>query len=931
MVRVKPRRGRLVGRNEELALLGEQIAITRDGRGTVTLVEGRPGFGKTRLLEEAVGIARRAGLRSATGTAIEGGEFVPMAPLLDVLEASGEGRPALAPQHRHWMVDELEQRFEHVSLEQPLLVCIDDLQWADGGTIVALGTLPRRLSHVPIAWLLACREGEGPSVLPRLFARLQEETDARPIVLNELPGSAVEELVADLLGAPPDRRLAAMAVRAQGSPFLAVELILGLLDENLVHVDGGQARLLEVRVPARVRASMRERLRGLSPTARQVATVMAVLGRQCRHDVLSAMLDTPPAALLPPVQELLEQDVLTSDGDELAFRHDLIRQAVVDALPRSTRRALQRDATNVLLRVGASPLEVAGHLAASAEPGDREAISLLADAARELRKSNPAAAADLARGAYELTLPGDPQRGTLAADVAVFLHAAGRVGEGRAFADAALRDLLPAADEAAVCLSLASMLTLSPDVRADMAERGLALQGVPGRLRAHLFAALCHNRLASGETDAAVAARSAAGPVVDQHGDATARLTFALSEIALGYVHGDLAPAIELLDDTMRRRHESADDARGRMTAQWRCELLMALDRTDEALETIGSALLAAKRDRQLWATRWFESSRGRYLFQLGRLTDARATLEGLLAAGEDVVGLSVVDLAGLVALGRLALHTGDVALGAQTERLARPFMDAPVPGLRRHAAWLLALRASSRRDAGAARSVLAELGDDAIETILPLYPRDVADAPQLVRIALEVDDVALARDTTETAEALARQNPGIATAAGAAAHCRGLLERDSAELVRAVSALTRSPRPLALASAVEDAGVGLVADGRKQIGVARLSQALETYAPLGAETDAQRVRGRLRALGVRRRLQRSHRPQTGWAGLTESELGVVELVSEGLTNRQVADRLYISPHTVGIHLRHAFAKLGVHSRVELTRLALERDHAARR
>ena len=87
-------------------------------------------------------------------------------------------------------------------------------------------------------------------------------------------------------------------------------------------------------------------------------------------------------------------------------------------------------------------------------------------------------------------------------------------------------------------------------------------------------------------------------------------------------------------------------------------------------------------------------------------------------------------------------------------------------------------------------------------------------------------------------------------------------------------------------------------------------------------------MRGRLRELGVRRRLVSPKRPETGWDALTGSELAVVSLVAEGMTNREAARRLYVSPHTVSTHLRHAFAKLGVNSRVELTRIALEQDAA---
>src|SRR5205823_10531076 len=105
---------------------------------------------------------------------------------------------------------------------------------------------------------------------------------------------------------------------------------------------------------------------------------------------------------------------------------------------------------------------------------------------------------------------------------------------------------------------------------------------------------------------------------------------------------------------------------------------------------------------------------------------------------------------------------------------------------------------------------------------------------------------------------------------------------------------------------------------------VRELDRALALYASCEARWDAARVRRRLRELGVRRRLVGAHRPASGWAALTDSELAVVRLVADGLTNREVAERLYVSPHTVNGHLRHAFEKLGINSRVALTRIATE-------
>jgi DNA-binding CsgD family transcriptional regulator len=163
-----------------------------------------------------------------------------------------------------------------------------------------------------------------------------------------------------------------------------------------------------------------------------------------------------------------------------------------------------------------------------------------------------------------------------------------------------------------------------------------------------------------------------------------------------------------------------------------------------------------------------------------------------------------------------------------------------------------------------------------------------------------------------------------VATVAGTAAHVRGLIADDVRELRDAIEHFESGPRPIALASALEDAGVALLRRGDSDGAVASLGRALEIYAETRASRDETRLRARLRGLGVRRRLVPYSRPETGWQGLTDSELAVVKLVAQGMTNREVASRLYVSAHTVSTHLRHAFLKLDVNSRVELTRLAIE-------
>jgi DNA-binding CsgD family transcriptional regulator len=340
------------------------------------------------------------------------------------------------------------------------------------------------------------------------------------------------------------------------------------------------------------------------------------------------------------------------------------------------------------------------------------------------------------------------------------------------------------------------------------------------------------------------------------------------------------------------------------------------LDRFDESLELISTGIAAANRERQAFALDFFETWRGRQLFQMGCLADAAAALEGRFEA-VPVVG--ALYAAGVVALGRVAIHTGDEQQKRDTAALARTMVADGTPANRAHGGWLLALGAMADGKPADARAVLDAAGSAG--RITPLYPMDVTDDPQVVRIALAAGDPRLAADTVASAEERARRNPGIGSVRAAAAQARGLLDVDVEPLAEACLLFAAGPRPMALAAALEDLGVAQLRAGALESGVDTLGRALVQYSEAGATWDAGRVRGRLRANGVRRRLVTSTRPNAGWASLTDSELAVVRLIAQGLTNRETAERLFVSPHTVNSHLRHAFTKLGVHSRIELARV----------
>src|SRR2546428_1450378 len=422
--------------------------------------------------------------------------------------------------------------------------------------------------------------------------------------------------------------------------------------------------------------------------------------------------------------------------------------------------------------------------------------------------------------------------------------------------------------------------------------------------------------------DEARAGLDEAKTAVQQSHDVDGQFVLELAESGLAYADGRFGQALELLEAALRTGLNASDDTRGHLAHQWRCDVLTMLDRVDEGLQMSIENVAAAQRDRQGWALGLFETGRGRQLLQMGRLPDAAAALEARFTPDVAPPVVSVLDAAGVVALGRVALHTGDQPLRRRATEIAQVMLDQSVPSVRRHAAWLLALLAMAEGDAARAHRWLGALGEDERTSIVPLFPMDVGDEARLVHIALAVEDHELGVEAAGAAQRRARLHPSIRSIAAAAAHVSGLLHNSRQNLAEAVELYDGGPRPLALALALEDLGDATVESGATQEGLGAYGRALELYARTGAAWDAGRIRGRLRALGVRRRLVSAPRPARGWAAMTESELAVARLVADGLSNRECAQRRFVSPHTVNSHPRHVFGKLDVNSRVELTRLA---------
>jgi DNA-binding CsgD family transcriptional regulator len=922
------------GRDAELALIRAELERLAEGAEAVVVGEGAAGMGNCRLLAEVSTIARSLGIRVGSSAADPNETVVELAALLAALFDGDEpllGRDGLAtvqaqPEQRFWLLRDLQQLLERAALESPLLISIDDAHWADGGTAAAIRALPMRLMGLPIAWIIALRPPRESTPLVHALEQLKRN-GAQTIVLGPLDDDAVVQLATDMLAARPDQSILEQLAEGDGNPFLVVETLLGLQEENRIRLVDGHAELIDKQLPRRVQVKMRERLGRLSDEASDAVTVAASLGRAFTFDELARTLGRPASDLLAPVGELLEANLLVERNERLAFWHDITREAVRTSVPVTARRALDRQAAGVLLEAGALPVEVAVQLAASAEPGDEVAIDTLLDAAKVLVTTDPDTAAQFGQRALEIAPVHHPRRGEIVGTTAIALHIAGNSEEAMTFADRALRETLPALQEAEVRLSIAGMFAISPEIRISAGRLALNLPDLPASVRARHLACLFHNLVTAGRIEESRAVLDETRAAVASTDDARGWFTLRVAESALEYADDRFDLSLELITSAYRDGIFAGDDQRLRLAHMWHGELLSVADRDEEAFAIAGDGLAAAQRDRQGWAYQMFETWHGRMLLRAGRLSEARAVLEGRFALEDGTHAAAVLDAAGIVALGRLAIHTGDARQTRRLGDIAHVMLERGTPAVRRHAGWLLALFAMAEGDAEAARGWLRAPTEPDGRAILPRFPLDIADEVMLARIGLATQDDELAQLALHSSRRRSELNPGAASIAATAAHVRGLLEPSQADLREAVELFERTPRRLELAAALEDLGVELIATDRESA-IDVLGRTLALYTELGAPWDARRARSRLRELGVRRRLVTAEPETNGWAALTTSELTVARLVAEGLTNREVAERLFVSPHTVSSHLRHVFSKLGITSRVELARVARDYEIA---
>ena len=907
------------GRAEELKEIGAHVNALTQGRGGVLVIEGPAGIGKSRLLTEVLALADKAGVRTLVGEAFEHQQAVPFFSLFmatlradpPVGDIDALGRLGSSADLSYWVVHHLKNAIHAAAAQTPLAIVLEDIHWADNGTLLALRSLATARMDSPVLWVLSVRTGAGGPALQETLAMLRR-ANATFVRVAAMSPIAVAEMVQDAVRANADESLLNLAGKALGNPFIAMELVGGLGEEGRLDFSGGRVMATGTDLPQRLTSCMRQRLDLLSSDASELVRVAAVLPDRFSAGLLAAMLERQPASLMSALGEAVRAGLLVDDGELLRFGHDLLREATRKSLPQSLRRAMERQSASIMLSNGVAPAEVATQLARSAEPGDREAISALRRAAQAVGQSDVSAAADFSKRALELMPTDDTEHGRVVAETVVLLNRARRYEESEGLAVAALAKA-SAKEEAEIRLRLPVFTRHSSKRRVEENRRALELSEINEVTRARHMALLGYNLMLDDQDGqqraTAEEAAAAAESVGDLESKVIANLTLACYDCAEGHVDRALGNLKELCSLSRTSDLPVAH----LLSAVYYAIVLASVGRLDEASKYVAARTERAQQERNAMALDIWATIDSMVHLAAGRLTAARAAVESL--PPPEQTGATELDMIRMAVLVEVALRTDDRNLLQQTVAYAHHAYSNGSAMVRRTAAHVLAMAAWHRNDLDDAARWF---GDDVGLLGTPLTPQALDQVILSARVAAAAGDAGSHACVLRAIDRLQRDEPAVPLFTAVAVYARGILEADAEALVGAADLLRSSSRPLLYAAAAEDAGGQLILADRKDEALDQLNAAFDAYTRLEAVADARRVGRELRRLGVERRIVRQPKAKTGWDSLTDSELKVVSVIARGATNRAAADQLHLSLHTVKTHAHNAFGKLGINSRGQL-------------
>jgi tetratricopeptide (TPR) repeat protein len=792
-----------VGRDAELALLRGAVAGLADGTGRSLWLEGEPGSGRTALLAEVLAAAQDSDVKPAFAVADALDQRFALRPLLDALgvhpRATDERRSDLAvrltEQPGEDPVDGLLGLVRELCAEGPLMLAVDDLQWADDTTLRVWRYLSRETRELPLLLVGACRP------VPRLSALddLRGELDADGTTVLALPPlaeSAVRELATELVGAPPGPSLQQLVSHAAGNPRYVREVVETLLAQSVIVLDGVHAHLdgnSRQNIPSPLGSRITLYLSFLSSGTRDTLRWAALLGREFSLSDIAVATERTPTSLVGAVDEAITSGVLVESGDRVAFRHPLLRRVLYEKTPAAMRVALHRQLAEAFATAGAPADRVAEQLAAAPAQVDPWVVTWLLENIGTVATETPRIAVDLLRHAVSQGALQPEARETLTATLARLLFWLGREPEAEA------RSVVARTSDSRRAAEMRWILAYIYYRRGDFAE-------------------------------------------------ATAEVKRTLDDVDVPEMwrgrHESLLTTLERLGDDpgavlVPAGLHPLDDA---------ALSVPNLNSLDEAAEPLDAA-------RRLAATRAVPGEMhlagAVHYYWLGRWPAALAELDAVIRDGAETASYvlrspgSALLVHGVGAL--IAGHRGE-------PEQARTHLDAA--GRQQ---WPKGLEPDGGDFLLAAQSLLAEQDgrpEAALAALLPLLEENYPPAarhqwlPDLVRLAGRLGDQQRAHQALRLLEPEDDVPPAQAAAA---AHCRGLVTGDPEPVLAAAEHYRAAGRLLKQAKATEDAAILLAESDRLDDARAAFRVALTAYAAMGAVWDVRRAESRMQPFGIRR------------------------------------------------------------------------------
>jgi DNA-binding NarL/FixJ family response regulator len=945
----------LIGRERERALLASPVAEALAGRGSLILLAGEAGVGKTTLVRR---VLAGSGLTTLEGFATPGGASA-FGPLVEVLRAylrSTAGRPLIEgplAAHLALLLPELGPAaregdpatlFEAIRLalatiaaRQPTALFLDDLQWADDATLELLPALARTLPEQPLLILAAYRSDELPRAHPirRMRSELRRSGHLRQVQVEPLDAEATAALVDRTLGSAAPTLRRAVFDRTDGIPLYVTELAAALAASGLVQPGPSGLELVDgadVPLPDSVRDAVLLQATGLSDDARSAAMAAAVAGQVFDPELVRAVsgLDAWP-------DELLRRGIITEEpSGRMGFRHALVRDAFYSDIPWTTRIKLHSAVAQRLTTDRATAAVVAEHWVLGRQPDRaREALLAAADEFCALHAYRDGARAF--RRALELWPEGevDLSRVDCLERLARCAELAGDLGDAatvwREVSDARQRDgdLLRLGDAQR---RLAAVLELQGRWQEALASRERAATAftaanAPADAAAERLAAAAHLRSAGSfraalsllET-AAQQARAAQrmdlqARILGHEGNTRARMgeghqgvQLVRAGLAMALEHGLAGPAAEIYQRLADALEHAGDNAGASATYDEAYSFCSAngLEPTAQLCLACLTAVLRQSGD-------WDRAAKlcRQVIGSSDASAHARAVATGQLG--------SILGLRGQARQARpLLLESATIA--RRIELAAMELLSG----------WGLAIVDSVEGDTQSAAGhcwALLERWKQTEErhyVISPLRWATTFFAESGNAAGTRACAAALAQIAADVGQDVAMS--ALSHALGETALIDGSAEQAGDQFARALVLLQAYDAPFERAESQRRAAVVLAAAGRHEEAVQHFVAAYRTARRLGAKPLANQLAGALAALGERpeRRLGKRTAGQLENGGLTRREVEIVRMVATGRTNREIARELFLSPRTVEMHVSSILMKLNGRSRADAARRASE-------